>query len=148
MADRRRCAGLGEIGEEAENRVVECDAPFLHKLQYDGGRELLGDGAEAEEGLRRYRFARLQISQAAAPGIDRLPAAGDNDGTAWSIRRVGGFDDGISLGGKVYRLRRDRFNARCGRNHGDDPDYMIPIHINSPEAAFIRPVLLRRSDVH
>ena len=83
--------GLGVIGEDIGERVVEGELPVLDEQEDGGGGELLGDGADAVDGRGARGDFPLEVGVAIALGEPCLAALGDPDAQP---RRFPGSDDG------------------------------------------------------
>ena len=81
------------VGEELGQVVVEAQLATLYELHDRGGGELLGDRAEAIDGLRRRIDLVLEVGGAVALGDDDIASLLHADGVAHGLLVTDGVSD-------------------------------------------------------
>ena len=81
VRDRQLRAGIvGEVGQVLRHRVTERELAVERQLCDRCRRELLGDRANVEDGMRVNRHRVLQAGEAKAPRVERLAGTHDAHG--------------------------------------------------------------------
>ena len=111
LRHRRVGAGLGKIGQEFRQFVVERQFPLGRQLQHDRRRELLGDRAHAKHRLGGNRAIGGDVGQPPRAFVNHSAVVGDDDRRARPGGGIGLLQQGVRLGLEI------RWNGPGRRRH-------------------------------
>ena len=84
---------FGQLREVLAHRLVQRALPALEKLHGGHGRDRLGHGSDAKEGLRRDRCAGCGVASAKCAVVESAVRAGHHGGTRGDAPALDGGAD-------------------------------------------------------